>query len=99
MKYILTLEKYIGYNDYKKGNWGTPSEIEEDVKSTINLILKPVSDKLKKVEFEELLDLSRTIIPPKNVEFVVTLGHYGSHVKQYLNIAHSDRKFQFIEID
>ncbi len=36
---------------------------------------------------------------PKNVEFVVTLGHYGSHVKQYLNIAHSDRKFQFIEID
>jgi hypothetical protein len=53
MKYILTLEKYIGYNDYKKGNWGTPSEIEEDVKSTINLILKPVSDKLKKVEFED----------------------------------------------
>ena len=53
MKYILTLEKYIGYNDYKKGNWGTPSEIEEDVKSTINLILKPVSDKLKKVEIEE----------------------------------------------
>lgn len=27
--------------------------------------------KLKKVEFEELLDLSRTIIPPKNVEFVI----------------------------
>ena len=36
---------------------------------------------------------------PKNVEFVVTLGHYGSHVKQYLNIAHPDRKFQFVEID
>ena len=36
---------------------------------------------------------------PKDVEFVVTLGHYGSHVKQYLDIAYSDRKFQFVEID
>lgn len=36
---------------------------------------------------------------PKDVEFVVTLGHYGSHVKQYLSIAHPDRKFQFVEID
>ena len=36
---------------------------------------------------------------PEDVEFVVTLGHYGSHVKQYLSIAHPDRKFQFVEID
>ncbi len=27
--------------------------------------------KLKKIEFDELLDLSKTIIPPKNVEFVI----------------------------
>lgn len=53
MKYILTLEKYIGYKDYEKSKWGTPSEIEEDVKGTVNRILSPVADKLKKVEFED----------------------------------------------
>jgi dTDP-glucose pyrophosphorylase len=36
---------------------------------------------------------------PKDVEFVVTLGHYGSHVKQYLTLAHSDRNIQFVEVD
>lgn len=34
-----------------------------------------------------------------DVEFVVTLGHYGSHVKQYLTLAHPDRKIQFVEVD
>jgi choline kinase len=36
---------------------------------------------------------------PEDVEFVVTLGHYGSHVKQYLTLAHSDRSIQFVEVD
>ena len=36
---------------------------------------------------------------PKDVEFVVTIGHYGSHVKQYLSMAHADRKIQFVEVD
>lgn len=36
---------------------------------------------------------------PKNIEFVVTLGHYGSHVKQYLTLAHSDRNITFVEVD
>jgi len=36
---------------------------------------------------------------PQDVEFVVTLGHYGSHVQQYLTLAHSDRKIQFVEVD
>jgi hypothetical protein len=53
MKYILTLEKYIGYKDYEKSKWGTPSEIEEDVTRTVNSILSPVIDKLKKIEFED----------------------------------------------
>lgn len=35
----------------------------------------------------------------KNIEFVVTLGHYGSHVKQYLTLAHSDRNITFVEVD
>ena len=36
---------------------------------------------------------------PKDVEFIVTLGHYGSHVKQYLTLAHSDRNITFVEVD
>ncbi len=36
---------------------------------------------------------------PIDVEFVVTLGHYGSHVHQYLTLAHPERKIQFVEID
>lgn len=36
---------------------------------------------------------------PQDVEFVVTLGHYGSHVKQYLSLAHPNHKIQFVEVD
>ena len=36
---------------------------------------------------------------PDDVEFVVTLGHHGSHVKQYLTLAHPERKIQFVEVD
>lgn len=36
---------------------------------------------------------------PNDVEFVVTLGHYGSHVQQYLTLAHPERKIQFVEVD
>ena len=36
---------------------------------------------------------------PEDVEFIVTLGHYGSHVKQYLTLAHPEKKFEFVEVD
>jgi dTDP-glucose pyrophosphorylase len=36
---------------------------------------------------------------PKDVEFVVTLGHYGSHVKQYLTLAHPEHNITFVEVD
>jgi len=36
---------------------------------------------------------------PKNVNFVITLGHYGSHVKQFLTLAYPDRNFTYVEID
>ena len=36
---------------------------------------------------------------PKDVEFVVTLGHHASHVKQYLTLAHFDREIKFVEVD
>ena len=35
----------------------------------------------------------------KDIEIVVTLGHYGDHVKQFLTLCHPDRKFEFVEID
>lgn len=38
-------------------------------------------------------------IYPKNIEFVVTLGHYGNHVKQYLALAHPDTNITFVEVD
>jgi len=36
---------------------------------------------------------------PKDVEFVVTLGHHGSQVEQYLTLAHPERNIQFVEVD
>jgi choline kinase len=36
---------------------------------------------------------------PENVEFVITLGHFGSHVKQFLELAYPERKFTFVEVD
>jgi choline kinase len=36
---------------------------------------------------------------PKNIEFIITLGHFGSHVKQFLKLAYPDYNFTFIEID
>jgi dTDP-glucose pyrophosphorylase len=36
---------------------------------------------------------------PEDVEFVVTLGHHGSQVKQYLTLAHPERQIQFVEVD
>jgi len=35
----------------------------------------------------------------KKIEFVITLGHFGSHVKQFLNLAYPEHKFTFVEID
>jgi choline kinase len=36
---------------------------------------------------------------PSDAEFIITLGHYGSHVKQFLKLAYPTYKFTFIEID
>jgi len=36
---------------------------------------------------------------PEWIEFVITLGHYGSHVEQFLKIAYPDKKFKFITVD
>jgi NDP-sugar pyrophosphorylase family protein/aminoglycoside phosphotransferase len=36
---------------------------------------------------------------PTETRFVVTLGHFGSHVREYLQIAYPNRFFEFIEIE
>jgi len=36
---------------------------------------------------------------PKDTKFVITLGHFGSHVKQFLQLAYPDYDFTFIEVD
>jgi choline kinase len=36
---------------------------------------------------------------PSDVEFIITLGHFGSHVKQFLQLAYPNHKFIFVEID
>lgn len=36
---------------------------------------------------------------PQNIEFVVTLGYFGDHVKQFLEMAYPKRKFIFVNVD
>jgi len=36
---------------------------------------------------------------PKDVEFVITLGHYGKQVKDFLLLAYPDRLFNFTDVD
>ena len=36
---------------------------------------------------------------PDETSFVVTLGHFGSYVKQYLQLAYPDKQFAFVEVD
>jgi NDP-sugar pyrophosphorylase family protein len=36
---------------------------------------------------------------PNECEFIITLGHYGNLVKDYILLSHSDRNFTFVEVD
>lgn len=36
---------------------------------------------------------------PSATEFVVTLGHYGTHIKQFLTLAYPNVKFTFVDVD
>ena len=36
---------------------------------------------------------------PLGTNFVITLGHYGDHVKQYINIAHPEVKVEFVNVE
>jgi hypothetical protein len=36
---------------------------------------------------------------PDNTNFVITLGHFGSHVEQFLSLAYPDKNFTFVNVD
>lgn len=36
---------------------------------------------------------------PRDSNFVITLGHFGSHVEQFLSLAYPDIKFTFVKVD
>tara|TARA_R110000824_G_scaffold147209_1_gene316646 strand:+ start:509 stop:2056 length:1548 start_codon:yes stop_codon:yes gene_type:complete len=36
---------------------------------------------------------------PLDTKFVITLGHFGSHVKQFLLLAYPDKNFEFVHVD
>ena len=36
---------------------------------------------------------------PKDTKFLITLGHFGSYVKQFLELSYPDHNFKFLEID
>jgi len=35
---------------------------------------------------------------PNDTKFIITLGHFGHHVKQFLSIAYPDRSFEYIDV-
>ena len=36
---------------------------------------------------------------PSDAEFVITLGHYGEHVREFLNVTYPNYNFTFVEVD
>ena len=36
---------------------------------------------------------------PKDTLFVITLGHFGSYVKEFLELTYPNRNFTFIKVD
>ena len=35
---------------------------------------------------------------PKNIEFVITIGYFADHVRDFLSLVYPDRKFEFVEV-
>ena len=36
---------------------------------------------------------------PKNTEFVITLGYFGNHVKDFLELAYPEINFEFVNVE
>jgi NDP-sugar pyrophosphorylase family protein len=69
---------------------GTGSRLYNHTKNT-NKSLLNIGDKYALCYIIENYD--------KDTEFIVTLGYYGNHVKQFLTIAYPDYNIKFVEID
>lgn len=51
------------------------------------------------VKVGDKLAISRIIeFYPKLTTFIITLGHFGEHVRDFLEVAYPDRNFQFVEV-
>ena len=70
MKHILTLEGYYSYDDFKKGKWGTPAEIEEDLRTAVIKLFTyaGISDNLDDVEYEDQSN-------DKGIKWQITIKH------------------------
>lgn len=36
---------------------------------------------------------------PDDTEFIVTLGHFGDHIKQYLNLVYPNKNIKYVDVD
>jgi len=76
MKYILTLEKYQSYKDYEqsRSKWGTPADIEHEVKTIISHILTDnISSQVTNLEFDDLSS-------DKGIKWQITIKGQGADV-------------------
>lgn len=69
---------------------GTGSRLRRMTHHT-NKSLVPLGDKLAICRIIELY--------PEETEFVITLGHYGSIVREFLTLAYPTRTFTFVNVD
>ena len=76
MKYILTLEKYQAYSDFKR-SWGSPVEMREDVEFCLGRLL-PKENMIKSID-----DQSKD----KGIKFFVELES-GDYIHMYKTSAY-----------
>ena len=88
---MITNNSELGINQYKVliTTSGIGSRLGNLTDYT-NKSLIPIGDKLAISYIVECY--------PKEVIFVVTLGHFGDHVRQFLSIAYPNRQFEFVEV-
>ena len=52
------------------------------------------------VKVGDKLALSHIVeVYPENTDFIVTLGHFGEHVRDFLEVAYPERKFTFVKVE
>jgi choline kinase len=86
---LNTLEKDVNLRKVLITTSGIGSRLGDFTNHTNKSLVK-VGDKLA---------LSRIIeIYPEQTTFVITLGHFGAHVKDFLEVAYPKRNFEYVEV-